>query len=162
MDKQPKPYKVEPEQPKRKFKVLANGDVEMTETQKSRVYFHANDFSTYMHGYEQTIDEYKYHLTDEYKKQITEDMKNLEEDLKDIRKVQKEADEKTKKAYEEEMTKRIKTSFETELAKKEPNMNLLYALEVNNQKRFPEIFKSLDKTKQSKYLVRKAKLNLKK
>jgi len=125
-----KAYKIENEEPVREFDVQENGDVILTETMTSKVFFSGREFITYLRGFEETKKQIEEQLSEEFKKKSDDTAnKNLEEVKKVLLKIlpmQPEVEDKLKEAYEKQKREITLKGLREQLALPKDKFNKAY------------------------------------
>ena len=158
-------YKVEHDKPIRKFDIQENGDVILTETVTSKVFFAGREFISYIRGFEQSKEMIEKQQSDEFKKEAEEEAnKNLEElneVLLKIAPMQPEVETIMKENYEKQKIEQALKALQEQLALPADkfNKNYFQAFLTNVPEEAKEkiILKLTDEEK-SKFLKIKAKM----
>ena len=112
------PYKVESEDPERKFKILDNGDVEMTEIAKSVIWFHGREFISFQRQHLQDKEILKNSISKETIEKIKKDIEKNKRAIDILDPLVKEVEEKLKAEYERKLLEGKANGIKAELAKK--------------------------------------------
>ncbi len=148
--------KIEGGNPKRTYKVLDDGRVQVHEIIEKTSTMSARDFRTfYFVESEKAIGSLKDMISEESIKERKENLKEVEEEMKTIKPILKDAEEKYRKIYEAKQKENEVRRLKEELAKPKNTWNktYLYSIIEAFQKKDPDmISKMLNEEEQNKIM----------
>lgn len=109
------PYKLDHEKPEREFKILDNGDVEMTEIIKATALFHGREFMSFVREHEHVLENINEKLTDDFRKKLETDRDEMQGDLVLLRSLNTEVELILVKEQAKQVKKTILTNFKKTL-----------------------------------------------
>jgi len=144
MVKKPQASKIVQDDPKRTFKVLGNGDVEVTEVMRNVVTLPSREFTSWIRSHEVEKDEHKKSLSEEVLKKSREEIVKIEKYIKELEPFHKQSEENAKVHYEKEKRDGVIKKIEEEFAKPpaERNNDWLYAVWTNLKENDREIIEN--------------------
>ena len=149
------PYKVEPEQPERKYEIQKNGDVLMHEVQRSKSWFNGREFISFIRLHEKDKENFEYQLTEAARKKTKEVLKKLDEALKVLKPLQKEVETKLKAEYEHKKFITVKETIKQVLQQnpEEVNKEQLAGMwgSLNDEQK-QQVITELDKSQKNRIL----------
>jgi len=123
-------FDIDSKKPKRKYEVLEDGKVKMTETQVNVLTFDSREFITYFRQYEVGRDTLKNQLSKEYIKLLEKNLKVAEGDISVLDPIKKESEEKAKIHYEKLKDAAMVGRLKEELKKPKSQRNFEYLYNV--------------------------------
>ena len=118
---------------KREFKIQEDGSVELTEFTKTIVVMTAPQFSTFYRNNLKAKEDNLYYLSDEYKTKVEDEIKEIQEQIDNIKPHIEGSEKNAKLAYEKNMLDSKIKAIKVELGKKskDVNKNYVYAILQN-------------------------------
>lgn len=94
------PYKVDQERPVNNYKVLDNGEIEIIQVITTTSVWKPRDFISLLRENEKALEDTKFHLSDEYKKLMEDQVKEIKAEIKILKPLKEDSEVKAKIAYE--------------------------------------------------------------
>ncbi len=134
----------------REITVQKDGNVHVVDKIKNEYWMSPTEFDSWKNQMKKNKDQLEYALTDDYKKEIEDELKKVKKDINQLEPKQKEAEKKAETYWEEEKKRTILNRLQEEAKKSQPDENVLEGFKESINKYKPDLKKKLTKKEQQK------------
>lgn len=134
----------------RNITVMKDGNINVVDEVKNEYNMTPTEFDSWKNQMKKNKEQLEYALTDDYKKEIEDELKKVKKDLNQLQPKQKEAEKKAETYWEEEKKRTIINRLKEEAKKDKPDQKVIEGFKESINKYKPDLKKELTKKEQGK------------